>query len=299
MGVILPENITIGLPIYVRLNKAQKERFSLNLNTYRNAHFHTLNKAKSLFEEIVAKRINHLPQMVGTELTYSLFFGSKRHIDIANICCIVDKFFCDTLVNQKKLIDDNMDVISKVTYQWGGVDIRNPRIEVTLSNIQPVEEDRTMQIILTQQEIEDAIRETVLQQITIREDQGIAVAFQGLTKEGSLSVNITIQKVNEDTAPKKVRTRKPIQIEESIQDEPTKVHVVEGETVKGKLDLSQPIAASPMPVFTTAPKIFPDINSSAPVSEQATAISQPTLGKSLFANLTKPVHDSPSTPSKE
>jgi len=276
--------LSVNLPIYVRLGKRTSDRFSLNLNTYRNAHFHTLNKAKDLFEKIVSKRIGHLPIMVKADLTYRLFFGSKRWIDISNICCIVDKFFCDTLVNQKKLIDDNMDVISNVTYQWGGVDPHDPRIEVTLSNIQTIEEP--MQIILNQREVEDAIRDAVLQQITLREDQEIGVHFEGV-KDGNLTVSVVIRKAEDEvTIPKKMRTKKPIQVEESIP-EPAKAHTVPEEMGS----LTHPIFAQPgdpaTQVAAAVPRIFPDINTSAPVQTGPVA----TASKSLFSNLTKPVHD--------
>jgi len=279
-------DITIILPIYIRMGKKKADRFSLNLNTYRNAHFHILNQAKGKFEQIVASRIGHLPTIARTDLTYTLFFGSKRAIDIANICCIVDKFFSDTLVSQKKLIDDNMSIISDINYRWGGVDKLNPRVEVTLSNIQTIEEP--MQIILTQQEVEEAIRDTISQQITIREDQGIAINFSGV--KGEFQVIVTIQKLDE-TSPKKVRTRRASPADADPVEEPAKAHVVtEGDTVT--VTLAQPVfATQPVDSTTREPastsRIFPDVNSSAPVTEPAS----PTPSKSLFANLTKPVHD--------
>jgi hypothetical protein len=284
-------DITVSLPIYIRLGKSQ-ERFSLNLNVYRNAHFHTLNNAKARFEALCAGRINHIPVIAKADLTYRLFFGSRRAIDVSNICCIVDKFFCDTLVNQKKLIDDNMDSISNVAYRWGGIDLRNPRVEVTLSNIQTVEDLKPMQIILTQQEVEDAIRDAVLQQITLKEDQGIAIAFQGLSKEGSLTVSVIIQKADEAGAIPRKRTRRTTQPEESI-DEPAKAHVSEEVTTPIPA-MTQPIFAQPNDPATViaekTSKIFPDINTSAPVQTPA-PVATPSAGKSLFSNLTKPVHD--------
>ena len=292
MSSNLPD-ITISLPIYIRVGKGANGRFSLNLNTYRNAHFHKLNQAKILFEKIVAGRVKHLPVMIKTDLTYSLFFGSKRAIDISNICCIVDKFFCDTLINQKKLIDDNMNSISEVAYRWGGVDRHDPRIEVILSNIQPVEEENTMQIILTQQEIEDLVRDAVLQQITIREDQGISITFQGIV-ESRFVASVTIHKIDEEAAPRKVRTRRirEDKTDEVAQEEPAKAHIVTEELATTP---TKPIFAQPEPTpvkpATSSPtavsKIFSAVETSAPATETVT----PPKGKSLFANLTKPLHD--------
>ena len=299
--MIAQPDIVIDLPIYIRLGKSQ-DRFSLNLNIYRNAHFHTLSTAKSVFENIVMQRISHLPVMTRVDLTYRLFFGSKRAIDVANICCIVDKFFCDTLVNQKKLIDDNMDNISAITYRWGGVDKYNPRVEVTLGNIQTLQttKDNTMRIMLTQVEIEDAIKDVVLQQITLREDQDITIAFEGV-KDGEFSVHVTILKQEgkqEETLPKKVRTRKATQTEtDSPESSPpvapsTFTNPVEAmPPVEPVVPPVQPVAdQEPLPVAPR--KIFPDISTSAPTQTQVQpAPSTPVSGKSLFSNLQKPVHD--------
>jgi hypothetical protein len=189
----LSDSYVIDLPIYIKLGKSKKTTFSLNLNMYRNAHFHTLNQAKVRFEEIVAERICKLPLIKKVELTYSLFAGSKRAIDIANVCCIVDKFFCDTLVNCGKLIDDNMDVISNVIYKWGEVDSKNPRVEVTLSNIQTdVPKEEPMKILLTQDEIGELIGESINRHVTFHFDQEIYVALK--VNDGSLTAEVTIVK---------------------------------------------------------------------------------------------------------
>ena len=281
----------VELPIYVRLGKRKADLFSINLNVYRNAHFYTLSKAKDLFERIVADRIRHLPPIAKADLSYRLFFGSRRAIDVSNICCIVDKFFCDTLVNQGKLIDDNMDSISHVEFDWGGMDRRNPRVEVTLSKIQTIEDNQPMQIILTQQEIEDLIRESVLQQITVREDQGISLSFD--QADGLMAI-IRIQKLDaEEVSPKKVRTRRTAQVEEPAQEEPAKAQVVEPVEAHTLGQETHTLTQQP-----AAPKIFPDVGTSAPVGTRAVdAPAAAPPGKSLFGNLTKPVHDTP-TPSE-
>lgn len=189
----MSEDITISLPIYIKLGKSKKTTFSLNLNMYRNAHFHTLNQAKVRFQEIVTEKIDFLPSIKKVELTYSLFAGSKRAIDIANVCCIVDKFFCDTLVNCGKLIDDNMDVISNVIYKWGKVDSKNPRVEVTLSNIQTdVPKEEPMKILLTQDEIGELIGESINRHVTFHYNQEIYVALK--VNDGSLTAEVTIVK---------------------------------------------------------------------------------------------------------
>lgn len=173
------DSITTSLPIYLEMGVNKKTSFSLNLNTYRNAHYQILNKAKVLFQETVAKRIGNYPAMKRVRLDYALFFGSKRAVDVANVCCIVDKFFCDTLVNCGKVPDDDWRIISNVAYAWGGIDTQNPRVEVTLSEIElSVEEpEPPMQISFTQDEIRDALLEALEKQVVLQPGQTTRIAF--------------------------------------------------------------------------------------------------------------------------
>jgi len=123
----------ISAPFYVPTSK--KKNFRLNLNNYRNAHFQVLNLAKKNFEIIIYPDVFNLPCMQQIELTYTLYPANKRLFDISNICSIVDKFFCDSLVRQNKLPDDNYNHIKKVVYQFGNIDKTDPRIEVEITII--------------------------------------------------------------------------------------------------------------------------------------------------------------------
>ncbi len=117
----------ISLPLKVSYTK--KKCFYLNLNQYRNAHYLLLNNSKKKFKEIIQGEILNLPELNEIELSYTLFVGSKRKLDISNICSIIDKYFCDALVELGKLPDDNYDYIKKISYSFGGIDKLNPRCE--------------------------------------------------------------------------------------------------------------------------------------------------------------------------
>lgn len=144
--------ITIPVPIYVKVSK--KNTFSINLNEYRNAHFHVLNKAKVVFAEMIAPVLASIPRMNTTKLHFKLFFGSNRDVDTANVCSIVEKFFCDAMVSHGILEDDNRHFLIGSTSDFGGVDTKNPRVEVTFYDydLKP-KEHPPMQLILTQAEI--------------------------------------------------------------------------------------------------------------------------------------------------
>jgi hypothetical protein len=148
--------ITIPVPIYVKVSK--KNTFSINLNEYRNAHFHVLNKAKVVFAEMIAPVLASIPRMNTTKLHFKLFFGSNRDVDTANVCSIVEKFFCDAMVSHGILEDDNRRFLIGSTSDFGGIDTKNPRVEVTFYDydLKP-KEHPPMRLVLTQREIADIL----------------------------------------------------------------------------------------------------------------------------------------------
>lgn len=145
-------SITIPVPIYVKVSK--KNTFSINLNEYRNAHFHVLNKAKVVFAEMIAPVLATIPAMLTTKLHFKLFFGSNRDVDTANVCSIVEKFFCDAMVSHGILEDDNRRFLVGSTSDFGGVDTKNQRVEVTFYDYElKPKEQKPMRLVLTQSEI--------------------------------------------------------------------------------------------------------------------------------------------------
>lgn len=118
--------------MYTLISPLRTKEMILNLNQYRNAHFFKLNNSKTSYKVLMKPQIEQLPVFNKVSITYTVFFGSKRKTDISNVCSIVDKYFCDALVELGKLPDDNYDYIKEVIYRYGGIDKNNPRVEITL-----------------------------------------------------------------------------------------------------------------------------------------------------------------------
>lgn len=118
--------------MYTLISPLKTKEMILNLNQYRNAHFFKLNNSKTSYKVIMKEQIEQLPEFETVKITYTVFFGSKRKTDISNVCSIIDKYFCDALVELGKLPDDNYDYIQEVNYRYGGIDKDNPRVEITL-----------------------------------------------------------------------------------------------------------------------------------------------------------------------
>lgn len=116
----ITETYSINVPTVVGLSK--NKNWILNLNNYRNAHYLTLNKAKVNFKHLVSKEISKLPVFKRIDsIEYILYRDTHRLCDVANVCSIVDKFFCDALVEAQKLPDDNYKYLKTISYQWGGI----------------------------------------------------------------------------------------------------------------------------------------------------------------------------------
>lgn len=141
----------IILPYYIPIGKADK-KFYINLNQYRNAHYHTLNSAKIAFKEDIQKQIQQLPRLNTIKLRYNVFAPTKQLIDTNNVASIADKFFCDALVEAGKLEDDNYQYLIFTSFEFGGIDKGNPRVEVE------IEETKPMQVTFNKTEILAALQ---------------------------------------------------------------------------------------------------------------------------------------------
>lgn len=181
----------VSVPYWVMLGKKKPKPFYLNLNTYRNAHFQTLNKAKEAFHDICKDRLANLPVLLQVALTYTLYTKTNQLCDTANICCIVDKFFCDSLVEYGKIPDDNYQIVKGVDFRFGGVDKSNPRVEVSIEPVGlnkgstsaadqagHIKKEETMQITIVQTEIEAAIRNHILGQVAVKENMRIDITLR-------------------------------------------------------------------------------------------------------------------------
>jgi len=122
---------TILLPVKVRVSKSKDLR--LNLNVYRNTHYHTLNKAKIEFKRIVGPQVLLLPALDKIHIVYEIY--PARLCDVANIICIQDKFFSDALVELGKIPDDNFNYILGSTSKFKAKDSKNPRTEAKIYRI--------------------------------------------------------------------------------------------------------------------------------------------------------------------
>lgn len=126
-------------PLYITLprKKSAGKRIALNLNCYRNLHHHINNQVKSMYKEAMREQIQELVKVVWpVKISYRYFLRQKS--DIGNVHSVVEKFFCDALVELGRIPDDNVQYIVGGTYLFAGYDRGNPRCEIEImENYQP------------------------------------------------------------------------------------------------------------------------------------------------------------------
>lgn len=282
---------TIRLPTTVKLGK---KSVPLNLNWYRNAHFRSLHAAKEAFHNLVKPTILHLDRMDQVHLTYTLFVGSKQLCDVPNVCCIVDKFFADTLVSASKIPDDNYTIHLTSRYQFGGYEKGDPRVEVTIEPVgstypddQTQKEPDDMKIIIVQAEIEQAITQYILNQISINDDMDIKIELSATRGEAGFTATIDIEKAEPEPEPETVtpvKTRKPRTVAATTASTQAPTPTPEPTQVQEAAD--EDPAFDPTEV-STAEEV--DNAGNAPVEEPVN-LAPATGGKSLFGGLTRPTN---------
>ena len=125
-------------PLYITLPRKTKKdkKIYLNLNVNRNLHHAINNQAKIVFKDFIMDQLILLPKFKGNiEVKYTVIKQDKRHFDLSNVACVIDKFLCDALVEAGKLVDDNTKYLKRVEYVYGGIDKNNGRCIVEIKEV--------------------------------------------------------------------------------------------------------------------------------------------------------------------
>lgn len=122
--------MNIKLPTKITLGKKKLKTYSLNLNAFRNWQHYLKNDIKKEFHRLVAPLIPKNKKVDKFKLVYTLYVPDRRKMDIANVLAIVDKNFCDTLVEVGAIEDDNYTHLQEITFKFGGIKPKNGYVEV-------------------------------------------------------------------------------------------------------------------------------------------------------------------------
>ena len=128
------ESHIIISPVCLKLSERESAKtYPLNLNTYRNNHYRVNANLKKKYEEIMSPILKDLGKLkTPIKLKFKVFYKNKRRQDRSNTLSIVEKFFCDTLVNIGCIPDDDDRYIKSSFYSTGGIDKEDPRVEINI-----------------------------------------------------------------------------------------------------------------------------------------------------------------------
>jgi hypothetical protein len=156
-----PTQREFQLKLPMRFRTSSKKVTALNLNVYRNLHYRSLSALKHKFQDHGKKLLRDakIPQLGRIRLRYQVFIKTKRELDIANVCSIVDKFFSDTLVHAGIIVDDNWKFLDDVSFGFGGFTTEE-HVLVTITEIEP-RKGNAMRILLDEEEVQKALEDFV------------------------------------------------------------------------------------------------------------------------------------------
>ena len=121
----------LPVKVYLRTRKRDNKdvNFRLNLNNYRNTNQFDLAKAKVKYAKDIQPLMEGCPVFKKIKIEYKLFVRvvkKEKRIDTNNILSIVDKFFCDSLVTNELIKDDDYHFLVSTTNEFGGFDYDCP-----------------------------------------------------------------------------------------------------------------------------------------------------------------------------
>ena len=179
------------LPLYLSVGKGKPKKLPLNLNHYRNAHFHVLNSMKVQFKKAISSQLTFPKLVEPVKISYVLYPPTRRELDISNVLCIVDKYLCDALVEAGLMEDDNFNHLPQVEFRFGAVDKENPRAEAFIQPLSKSSEN-SMQITINQTQIEKAILDIMHKRINIKEGTEVRIEMKATRGAEGFSANIEI-----------------------------------------------------------------------------------------------------------
>ena len=127
-----------SVPLFAILPRKTKEdkKITLSFNQYHNWCKHTRNEIKDCYTQSIEGILADsglVPLEKIRKIKYTLFLAQDRtKQDTRNSTVLVDKYVCDALVKYGYLKDDNWKTILSFEDTCGGVDRKNPRVEVQI-----------------------------------------------------------------------------------------------------------------------------------------------------------------------
>lgn len=125
----LMASISIVLPIYWAQTKSKTVLVSMN--AYRNWHYHTSNKFKKEFTELVTSQLDSCTIPSPFKVDIKIHYKNSA-CDGSNVASLIEKVLLDALQEGKVITQDSVKHHTGTTWTIAGQDKTNPRCEITI-----------------------------------------------------------------------------------------------------------------------------------------------------------------------
>jgi len=218
-----PTQRAISIRLPMRIKTSSKKHTALNLNVYRNLHHRSHHALKKKFEELAATLLKDTPPLGRIRLHYSVCPQTKRRLDIANVCSVIDKYFSDALTANGIIEDDDYTRLDFVSFGFGGL----AKEEHVLVTITEIEERDPMKLSMTATLSADDITQAIAAWVAEETGQDVDVANVTIDEGVTATVEVGGEPTTTTTKPARKKRRTKAQIEadkaaeEAEQDEQT------------------------------------------------------------------------------
>lgn len=185
----------------MRIASSKRKVTALNLNFYRNLHHRSLHAQKINFGKAVKELVKTLPFMETVTLHYDVYPRTKRRLDIMNVGSVVDKYFSDVLVEQKRIPDDDLKHVTFVSFGFGGLS-ETEHVLVTITDTSLTTRKKPMRVLLDQDDIQIAL-DSYLETLGIAGATGVELS---VTDDGEITAEVLMGDA-EPSKPKPTKKR--------------------------------------------------------------------------------------------
>lgn len=130
--------IKLILPLYVEIpRKTMKPRkISLSRNVWDSTHHAVKTQVKHILQDIINEQLSDYSTPLKSPISITMnYYANRTDSDLGNFCDVLKKIAQDAVVRHELIDDDNVEFITEEHAYYKGKDKKNPRIEITWSEI--------------------------------------------------------------------------------------------------------------------------------------------------------------------
>ena len=122
--------------VFIPRKTMADKKISVNMNTYRNLHFHESAAVKKIYTELMRDQMEGRVLETPCHVTYKVYHKTAGRLDKMNVISITSKFMLDAMSTYGVIEDDNDQFIKQELLLETEKDKDNPRVVVTFKTVE-------------------------------------------------------------------------------------------------------------------------------------------------------------------